>query len=176
MRIVPRTRWGLIRMIALAGILPLLFLIIWLWTVRMPGPTFTGRLPPLTPNQDAMRLTLERHVRTLAHDIGVRSDERYANVQRAAAYIERNLQALGYQVVSLEFTARNRRYRNLEATLRGTSRPQEVIVLGAHYDTAKEAPGADDNASGVAGGAAAPRGVGGGRPARTGAVLVFSHQ
>src|SRR6266480_2840958 len=104
MRIVPRTRWGLIRMIALAGILPLLFLIIWLWTVRMPGPTFTGRLPPLTPNQDAMRVTLERHVRTLAHDIGVRSDETYANVQRAAAYIERNLQALGYQVVSLEFT------------------------------------------------------------------------
>jgi len=151
MRIVPRTRWGLIRMIALAGILPLLFLIIWLWTVRMPGPTFTGRLPPLTPNQDAMRVTLERHVRTLAHDIGVRSDETYANVQRAAAYIERNLQALGYQVVSLEFTARDRRYRNLEATLRGTSRPQEVVVLGAHYDTAEDAPGADDNASGVAG-------------------------
>src|SRR6266540_259131 len=118
-------RRGLIRMIALAGILPLLFLIIWLFTVRMPGPAFSGPLPPLTPNQARLRIGLETHVRVLAHDIGVRSDETYANVQRAAAYIE--------------------------ATLRGTSKPQEVVVLGAHYDTAEQAPGADDNASGVAG-------------------------
>lgn len=151
MRLVPRTRWGLIRMIALAGILPLLFLIIWLFTVRMPGPAFTGPLPPLTPNQQQLRIALETHVRALAQDIGVRSDETYANVQRAAAYIERTLRGLGYDVVSQEYSVDNRVYRNLEATLRGTSRPQEVVVLGAHYDTAEGAPGADDNASGVAG-------------------------
>ncbi|PYP40295.1 MAG: aminopeptidase [Gemmatimonadetes bacterium] len=144
-------RRGLTRMIALAGILPLLFLIIWLFTVRMPGPAFSGPLPALTPNQDRLRTGLETHVRVLAHDIGVRSDETYANVQRAAAYIERTLRGLGYEVVSQEFSADNREYRNLEATLRGTSRPQEVVVLGAHYDTAEQAPGADDNASGVAG-------------------------
>src|SRR5438445_236820 len=46
--LIPRTRWGLIRMIALAGILPLLFLIIWLFTVRMPGPAFSGPLLPRT--------------------------------------------------------------------------------------------------------------------------------
>src|SRR6266508_6442591 len=128
-------RRGLIRMIARAGILPLLFLIIWLFTVRMPGPAFSGPLPPLTPNQDRLRTGLETHVRTLAHDIGVRSDEAYANVQRAAAYIERTLRGLGYEVVSHEFSADNRDLRNLEATLRGISRPQEVVVLGAHYDT-----------------------------------------
>ncbi|HYU10653.1 MAG TPA: M20/M25/M40 family metallo-hydrolase [Gemmatimonadales bacterium] len=144
-------RRGLIRMIALAGILPLLFLIIWLFTVRMPGPAFSGPLPPLTPNQARLRIGLETHVRVLAHDIGVRSDETYANVQRAAAYIERTLRGLGYEVVSQEFSADDRAYRNLEATLRGTSKPQEVVVLGAHYDTAEQAPGADDNASGVAG-------------------------
>ncbi len=138
-------------MIALAGILPLLFLIIWLFTVRMPGPAFSGPLPPLTPNQARLRIGLETHVRVLAHDIGVRSDETYANVQRAAAYIERTLRGLGYEVVSQEFSADDRAYRNLEATLRGTSKPQEVVVLGAHYDTAEQAPGADDNASGVAG-------------------------
>src|SRR6266511_3367406 len=144
-------RRGLIRMIALAGILPLLFLIIWLFTVRMPGPAFSGPLPPLTPNQARLRIGLETHVRVLAHDIGVRSDETYANVQRAAAYIERTLRGLGYEVVSQEFSADDRAYRNLAATLRGTSKPQEVVVLGAHYDTAEQAPGADDNASGVAG-------------------------
>lgn len=138
-------------MIAIASILPLLFVIIWFFTVKMPGPSFSGPLPPLTPNQEQLRIELERHVRALAHDIGVRSDEQYANVQRAAVYIERTLTGLGYQVVSQEYTIGNRTYRNLEATLRGTNRPQEVVILGAHYDTAEEAPGADDNASGVAG-------------------------
>jgi len=138
-------------MIAIASILPLLFLIIWLFTVRMPGPPFSGPLPPLTPAQDQLRAGLERHVRALAGDIGVRSDETYGNVQRAAAYIERELAASGYRVASQEFTADGRSYRNLEATLGGTSRAQEVVVLGAHYDTAEDAPGADDNASGVAG-------------------------
>lgn len=149
--IVPRTRWGRIRMIAIASILPLFFLVIWLFTTKMPGPAFSGPLPPLTPNQEELRGELRRHVAMLAQEIGVRSDAQYANVQRAASYIERTLTALGYQVVSHEFTAYNRTYRNLEATLRGTNRPQEVVILGAHYDSARKAPGADDNASGVAG-------------------------
>jgi hypothetical protein len=149
--IVPRTRCGRIRMIAIASILPLFFLLIWLFTIKMPGPAFSGPLPPLTPNQQELRGELRRHVAMLAQEIGVRSDAQYANVQRAASYIERTLTALGYQVVSHEFSAYNRTYRNLEATLRGTNLPQEVVILGAHYDSARKAPGADDNASGVAG-------------------------
>ena len=138
-------------MLAIASVLPIVFLVIWLFTVRMPGPAFTGPLPPLTLHQQRLRPALERHVQALAHDIGVRSDETYENVRRAASYIESTLTSFGYQVVPHEFSAMNRSYWNLEATLPGTSRPQEVIVLGAHYDTAEEAPGADDNASGVAG-------------------------
>ena len=148
--IAPRTRWGKIRMILLASFLPLLFLAIWLFTVRMPGPAFTGPLAPLTPDQDVLRARIERHVRALAGEIGVRSDDEYARVQRAAAYIESELRTLGYTVVPQEFSAEGRSYRNLEATLAGTTLRHEVVVLGAHYDTAEEAPGADDNASGVA--------------------------
>ena len=148
--ITPRTRWGKIRMILLASILPLLFLAIWFLTVRMPGPAFTGPLPPLTPEQEVLRTRLERHVRALASDIGVRSDDEYAKVQRAAAYIEHELEVLGFRLVSQEFSANGRTYRNLEATLAGTTLRHEVVVLGAHYDSAEEAPGADDNASGVA--------------------------
>ena len=147
---MPRTRWGKIRMLLLASFLPLLFLVIWFMTVRMPGPAFTGPLPALTPEQEVLRTRLERHVRALAADIGVRSGDEYAKVQRAAAYIERELQALGFSVASQEFSANGRIYRNLEATLGGTTLRQEVVVLGAHYDSAEEAPGADDNASGVA--------------------------
>src|SRR6266849_1895785 len=134
--LTPRTRWGRIRMIAIASILPLLFLVIWLFTVKMPGPAFSGSLPPLTPNQRLIRLALERHVRALAHDIGVRSDETYSNVLRASAYIERRLQDLGYDVVSQEFAAGNRSYRNIESSLGGVpGHAHEFVVLGAHYAT-----------------------------------------
>ena len=139
-------------MIALAAILPLLFLAIWLFTVKMPGPAFAGPLPPLTPNQELIRAGLQRDVQALAGDIGVRSDETYSNVQRAAVYIERRLKDLGFTVMSQEYTARDHSYRNIEATLSGLpGHAHEVVILGAHYDTAEDAPGADDNASGVAG-------------------------
>jgi Zn-dependent M28 family amino/carboxypeptidase len=36
------------------------------------------------------------------------------------------------------------------AEIPGTTNPNEIIVLGAHYDTEVNTPGADDNASGVA--------------------------
>jgi Zn-dependent M28 family amino/carboxypeptidase len=42
------------------------------------------------------------------------------------------------------------RCENLEVTLPGTERGSEIIVVGAHYDTVRGSPGADDNASGVA--------------------------
>jgi len=56
--------------------------------------------------------------------------------------------------VSLEpFTYNGSTYYNVVATLPGTSRPGDVYIVGAHYDSTSStasAPGADDNASGVA--------------------------
>lgn len=163
-------------MIAIASFLPLLFLIIWFFTVRMPGPAFTGPLPPLTPNQEQLRTALEAHVRFLAHTIGVRGDRNWVNVYRAAAYIERTLKGLGYQVVSHEFSAYNRSYRNIEATLPGVNRPHEVVILGAHYDSAEDAPGADDNASGVAGVLELARVFAGDRQSRTVRFVFFPNE
>jgi Zn-dependent M28 family amino/carboxypeptidase len=39
---------------------------------------------------------------------------------------------------------------NIEAELKGKEAPEEIIVIGAHYDTVYGSPGADDNATGVA--------------------------
>jgi hypothetical protein len=174
--IVPRTRWGRIRMIVLVSMLPVLFLLIWFFTVRMPGPAFNGPLPPLTASQVRLRADLEQHVRFLSHSIGVRSAENFPNVYRAATYIEHRLQDLGYRVVSQEFSAYNRGFRNLEATLPGTTRPQEVVILGAHYDTAEDAPGADDNASGVAGVLELARAFAQARQARTIRFVFFPNE
>ncbi|MEO1270916.1 MAG: M28 family peptidase, partial [Myxococcota bacterium] len=39
---------------------------------------------------------------------------------------------------------------NLEVIFPGQQRPEEIVLIGAHYDTVTLSPGADDNASGVA--------------------------
>ena len=39
---------------------------------------------------------------------------------------------------------------NIEAEVPGTDRPDEILVIGAHYDSVKGSPGANDNGSGVA--------------------------
>ena len=42
------------------------------------------------------------------------------------------------------------RTQNVVAEIRGTLRPEEIIVVGGHYDTVLEVSGAGDNASGTA--------------------------
>ncbi|MGH8647470.1 MAG: M28 family peptidase, partial [Gammaproteobacteria bacterium] len=56
----------------------------------------------------------------------------------------------GYRVVSQSYDARGVHSENLEVTLPGVSRPSEIILIGAHYDSVRGSPGANDNASGVA--------------------------
>ena len=146
-----RTRWGRLRMLVLLSVPPVLFVVVWFLTIRMPGRAFSGPLPPLTPAQEALSDRLRRHVLRLAGEIGERSVARPAAAVRAAAYIEAELNAMGYTVAAQEYDAHGQRWRNLEATLRGSAQADDIILVGGHYDTAEGAPGADDNASGVAG-------------------------
>jgi hypothetical protein len=123
----------------------------WVYVVRMPGETGRGAVPAFTPAHVELRHRLERHVRELAGRIGERNSVRYDALEQAAAYIERELAALGYSVTSQRWTdAGGKAFRNLEVTLAGRGRPDEVVVVGAHYDSNRGTPGADDNASGVA--------------------------
>jgi len=39
---------------------------------------------------------------------------------------------------------------NIEVEVKGTTKPEEIILVGAHYDSVKGSPGANDNATGVA--------------------------
>lgn len=53
---------------------------------------------------------------------------------------------------SLEpFVYNNSTYYNVVGVLPGVTRPKEIYIVGAHYDSVSGAPGACDNASGVAG-------------------------
>lgn len=160
-------------MLILLSALPALFLVIWFFTIRMPGRAFSGSLPPLTPGQEALRDRLRRHVMQLAGEIGERSVAKPAAAVRAAAYLDAELTAMGYTVAPQEYDAHGQRWRNLEATVRGSAHADEIIVVGAHYDTAEGAPGADDNGSGVAGVLELARSFAGKRATRTIRFVLF---
>lgn len=74
----------------------------------------------------------------------------HARLEAAADYIADVFRGFGLQLVEDRFRCEGRWYRNLVASLQGSSCDGQVLVV-AHYDTVPESPGADDNASGVAG-------------------------
>ena len=88
-----------------------------------------------------------RHVRHLARKIGPRLRGTSAE-KRAARYFRRRLQQKGYVTNVQRFEVDGGSSRNVVAWWPGARR--YPIVLGAHIDTVAGAPGANDNASGVA--------------------------
>lgn len=94
--------------------------------------------------------TLRAHVDMLAGTIGERNLWKYASLQRAAEYIEQQLTLYRYTPIRQTFDVSRAPVSNIEAALPGTDRADEVIVLGAHYDTVGGCPGANDNGTGVA--------------------------
>jgi len=93
---------------------------------------------------------LEAHVYELSHRIGERNLFKYDNLNKAADYITNELRSFGYEVGFQKYKIRNRVFKNIVVTKTGIRKPGEVIILGGHYDTVR-GPGADDNASAVAG-------------------------
>lgn len=71
------------------------------------------------------------------------------SLQKAADYIKAEFNKTGLSVSTQEWEARGNTYENISATYL-PEKPQRFII-GAHYDVYKDQPGADDNASSVAG-------------------------
>jgi Zn-dependent M28 family amino/carboxypeptidase len=71
-------------------------------------------------------------------------------MEAAAAYIERQLSELGDTVARQTYRVGGIETCNLVVERRGLRLPEQIVVVGAHYDTVCSTPGADDNASAVA--------------------------
>lgn len=135
---------------ALGAIIVLVAGALW-YALGMPGWSHKGALPPATPEETALAARLKKHVVTIAskpHNIR----QAYAELEAAAAYIERALAGEGYRVNSQAYEADGQTVRNLEAVIEPAEGGAAVktIVVGAHYDSALGTPGANDNGSGVA--------------------------
>ena len=121
-----------------------------LYMTKMPGKPYSGALPPLTAEQVRLADHLRKHITVLSEEIGERNIWRDGTLDATADYIEESLRSMGYAVASQAYTVRGQTVRNLEAVLNGTSLAEEIVLIGAHYDTVRGSPGANDNASGVA--------------------------
>ena len=95
-----------------------------------------------------VRENLLSHVEYLSSRIGERNLWKGDSLERAAAYIEGTLRRYGYPVERQSYASYGKSSSNLVAEIEGEGKP---IVVGAHYDTVPGSPGADDNASAVAG-------------------------
>jgi hypothetical protein len=104
--------------------------------------------PTMRPEFESERL--RAHVVWLAGTIGERNVTVPSRLEAAADYIEAQWQAQGHVVRRQTYRVGEVDCRNLEVTMTGRSRPTEVIVVGAHYDSVVGSPGANDNATGVA--------------------------
>ena len=112
-------------------------------------------LPP-TPRH-ASPEQLEKTVRYLTQTVHPRSADNIDNLNRSAEYIKEVFVSSGARVTSQDVPITGGPYKNIVADYGPADGP--LIIIGAHYDSASSyendqltyTPGADDNASGVAG-------------------------
>lgn len=102
------------------------------------------------PAPRTKNMPLYRHVEELTVKIGSRSIFEYDKLTAAKEYILSSLKGMGYSPILQDFSYQERIFSNIIVHLPGKTHPEDVVVIGAHYDTVAGTPGADDNASAVA--------------------------
>jgi Zn-dependent M28 family amino/carboxypeptidase len=104
-----------------------------------------------SPSEDALAAELRAHVTAIAsrpHNVS-----HPAELEAAARYIEGQLAQLGYEVERQDYFAVGVPVRNIAVSLSAqgtTGAGAGALVVGAHYDSFMNAPGANDNGTGVA--------------------------
>jgi len=79
-------------------------------------------------------------VARLAAKIGPRNIHHYDALQRAAVHIETSLRHAGYTPLLHSYEIHGKSFVNISAELPGQEQ-DDIVVIGAHYDTHKDSPG-----------------------------------
>jgi hypothetical protein len=144
-----------IKLVALCGAGLLVLLIAagaaaYWYSLSLPGEPFDGPAPPVTGAEADLAKRLRDHVVAIAsepHNVA-----HYAALEKSAAYIEGELKGLGYAPQSQVYALGDKPVRNIAVELSppGATAATPSLVIGAHYDSVDNAPGANDNGSGSA--------------------------
>lgn len=99
---------------------------------------------------EGLERRLMQHVRMLGGTIGERNLFRPQGLRAAVDYIRQVWTGQGFAVVEEAFEVAGQRCVNLVVEQKGSGRPGEIVVVGAHYDSVFGTSGANDNGTGVA--------------------------
>ena len=133
----------------------------------------------MNPSSTRTRAHLVEELRRSVRELTARGQRNVLNApayHAAAAWIERSFQEAGYATTIQKFIVDGVECRNIVAELPGAGAGAEIVVIGAHYDSVFGSPGADDNASGVAGLLAIARELRNTRPTRTLRFVAFANE
>lgn len=147
--VIPKTanqwRWLVLRLVFLI-VLPVSSLL-W-YMIDMPQQSYKGPLLPATEEEKLIAARMSGHVRAVAGK--EHNTQAPVALEAAARYLESQLAGMGYVVARQVFESGYGQVRNLEVEIKGSVSPSEIVIVGAHYDSAPGAPGANDNGSGTA--------------------------
>ncbi|WP_218250956.1 M28 family peptidase [Candidatus Magnetobacterium casense] len=154
--LLPANKGALYPVVKRWGTIVVVVSLVVVYMIHMPGKSYHGAFEPPTAQERELSERLRIHVSVLAADIGERNPSNYKKLQAAAEYIKHAAAETGQnaklKVSSHGYMADGKSVENIEIEIKG-SNPKEaekIIVIGAHYDSALFAKGANDNASGVA--------------------------
>jgi hypothetical protein len=177
------TRRAIKRLTALITLLVLLLLGAYWYMIALPGESYRGPLAALSDRETALGESLERDITMLAHEFGPRNLYEPQRLEQAANWLEAELAATGCVVTRQVFEVTHEEDGiqaapcwNIIGEIPGAQRGAEIVVVGGHYDSFLNSPGANDNASGTAAVLALARALAGSSPSRTLRFALFTNE
>jgi Zn-dependent M28 family amino/carboxypeptidase len=150
---------------------------IWLLRMtRMPLKSYSGEFAPTSAEEQETGKRLSADVHYLSSTIGDRNLLNAGSLDATALYLKNRFQLAGYSVDQQNYFVAGHPVSNLEAQVAGSETGSANIVVGAHYDSVANSPGANDNATGVAAVLELARRFHGSTPRRTVRFVLFVNE
>ncbi len=159
------------RSLALFSVIPgsIALIFTWLLTIWMPSTSFTGLPPAFTPAEELLKTALTKDIQAL-QSIGPRNDQNPGSLQKTIDFLAPTFPD------SQPYAIQQNSYENRIAEIKGSEHPEQIILIGAHYDTVPGSPGADDNGTGLAAITELTKRFSQRKPARTLRFVAFANE
>ncbi len=120
------------------------------YSIWVPGPSHSGPVPAVSAEERELADRLKAHIAAIASE--PHNTKYPAALERSAAAIETAFRNMGYEPQSQAYDSDGMSVRNIWVEIAPTqgATDTDAIVVGGHYDSADDAPGANDNGSGTA--------------------------
>lgn len=138
--------WFLLQTLAVLAVVVAGLAVYGLW---VPGTSHSGPAPPLTADEQDLAARLKAHITAIASE--PHNVQHPAALERSAGAVEAGFRGSGYEPQLQVYQVDGVAVRNIWVTIEPDGGAvRDSLVIGAHYDSADEAPGANDNGSGTA--------------------------